>query len=180
MVCGRFCCVNQITLAVMISGWSHVIHAIYKPWGAASPTYKIQHLSLFTTTFVFVMGLLLKVNGVAQQTTGFRVRCCAGSGVVWWDDLQLIFFKFGEGGTSYAVWIYPRACALDTVCHHGRPSRVLRSHMDPGDVLGRREDDSTKARRPSWSSRFQSKFECRVVLRRVWKTIDSDVTARST
>ena len=64
---------RQITLAVMVSGWSHVIHAIYKPWGAASPTYKIQHLSLFTTTFVFVMGLLLKVNGVTQQSTGFRV-----------------------------------------------------------------------------------------------------------
>ena len=57
----------------MISGWSHVIHAIYKPWGAASPTYKIQHLSLFTTTFVFVMGLLLKVNGVVQQSPGFQV-----------------------------------------------------------------------------------------------------------
>ena len=58
----------------MISGWSHVLHAMYKPWGAASPTYKIQHLSLFTTTFVFMMGLLLKVNGVVQQSLGFRVR----------------------------------------------------------------------------------------------------------
>ena len=65
---------RQVTLAVMISGWSHVLHAIYKPWGSGSPTYKIQHLSLFTTTFVFVMGLLLKVNGVVQQSLGFRVR----------------------------------------------------------------------------------------------------------
>ena len=58
----------------MICGWSHVLHAIYKPWGAGSPTYKIQHLSLFTTTFVFMMGLLLKVNGVVQQSLGFQVR----------------------------------------------------------------------------------------------------------
>ena len=65
---------GQVTLAVMISGWSHVLHAMFKPWGTASPTYKIQHLSLFTTTFIFLMGLLLKVNGVSQTSTSFRVR----------------------------------------------------------------------------------------------------------
>ena len=62
----------QITMAVMISGWSHVMHAIYKPWGTASRTYLVQHLSLFTTTFLFTMGLLFKVNSVSQGVGSYR------------------------------------------------------------------------------------------------------------
>ena len=46
---------SQITLAVMVSGWAHVLHAMFKPWGAGSVMYRLQHGSLFVTTFVFLM-----------------------------------------------------------------------------------------------------------------------------
>ena len=79
----------QVTMAVMISGWSHVLHAIYKPWGVASRTYKLQHLSLFTTTFIFTMGLLFKVGGVSQDIGSYRalsvlmLLLCVVFGVTW-------------------------------------------------------------------------------------------------
>ena len=49
-----------------MSGWAHVLHAMYKPWGAGTAMYALQHGSLFVTTFVFLMGLLFKVNGVSS------------------------------------------------------------------------------------------------------------------
>ena len=45
----------QITLAVLVSGWAHVLHAMYKPWGAGTVMYALQHGSLFVTSFVFLM-----------------------------------------------------------------------------------------------------------------------------
>jgi hypothetical protein len=61
----------QVTTAVLISGWSHVAHALWKPWkdgGLASSTYVLQHASLFVTSFVFLMGLMFKVDGVGHET----------------------------------------------------------------------------------------------------------------
>ena len=55
----------QVTLAVLISGWAHVLHAIHKPWGVRDPMYILQHFSLLVTTFVFLMGLLFKVGRVS-------------------------------------------------------------------------------------------------------------------
>ena len=52
----------QVTLAIVICSIAHVLHGVYKPWYAGSPTYRIQHLSLLVTTFVFIMGLLFKVG----------------------------------------------------------------------------------------------------------------------
>ena len=54
----------QVTLAVLVSGWAHVLHATYKPWGKGSNMYLLQHGSLFVTSFVFLMGLLFKVTPV--------------------------------------------------------------------------------------------------------------------
>jgi hypothetical protein len=62
----------QVTLAVLVSGWAHVLHAMYKPWGAGSVLYGLQHGSLFVTSFVFLMGLLFKVDGVSSSTTTHR------------------------------------------------------------------------------------------------------------
>ncbi len=56
------CLVLQIALAVLVSGWAHVLHAVYKPWGKGADMYRLQHLSLFVTSFVFLMGLLFKVR----------------------------------------------------------------------------------------------------------------------
>ena len=73
----------------MFSSWAHVLHAVYKPWGSGSQTYYMQHLSLFTTTFVFVMGLLFKVNGVQQSSASFQALAVMmlllviGFGVAW-------------------------------------------------------------------------------------------------
>ena len=44
-----------MTLAVLVSGWAHVLHAVYKPWGPGTTMYSLQHGSLFVTSFVFLM-----------------------------------------------------------------------------------------------------------------------------
>ena len=79
-------------MAVIFSSWAHVAHAIYKPWGVTSPTYRVQHLSLFVTTFVFTMGLLFKVQGV--YLTGsylalsvIMLLLCIVFGVLWTHEM---------------------------------------------------------------------------------------------
>ena len=39
----------------MVSGWAHILHAMYTPWGPGSTLYKLQHCSLFVTTLIFFM-----------------------------------------------------------------------------------------------------------------------------
>ena len=78
-----------MTLAVLVSGWAHVLHAIYKPWGTGSNMYMLQHGSLFVTSFVFLMGLLFKVNGVSTTATvytalaGLMLLLCVLFIVAW-------------------------------------------------------------------------------------------------
>ena len=62
----------QVTLAVLVSGWAHVLHAVYKPWGAGSLMYALQHASLGLTSFVFLMGLLFKVRVGATRLVGTK------------------------------------------------------------------------------------------------------------
>jgi hypothetical protein len=79
----------QVTLAVLVSGWAHVLHAMYKPWGAGSVLYSLQHGALFVTSFVFLMGLLFKVDGVSSSSgtyTGLSrimVTLCASFMAAW-------------------------------------------------------------------------------------------------
>jgi hypothetical protein len=79
----------QVTLAVLVSSWAHVLHATYKPWGKGSVLYSLQHGSLLVTSFVFLMGLLFKVNGVSQTSTTygslaiFMVALCVGFLCSW-------------------------------------------------------------------------------------------------
>ena len=61
-------CRRQVTLAVLISGWAHVLHGMYKPWGTGTAMYALQHGSLFVTSFIFLMGLLFKVNSVSPSS----------------------------------------------------------------------------------------------------------------
>jgi hypothetical protein len=68
----------QVTLAVLVSGWAHVLHAMFKPWGAGSVLYSLQHGALFVTSFVFLMGLLFKVDGVSSSSGA----CAALSGIM--------------------------------------------------------------------------------------------------
>jgi hypothetical protein len=84
----------QVTLAVLVSGWAHVLHAVYKPWRLSAKTldnrtYMVQHASLLVTSFVFLMGLLFKVEGVSSSTPTYEslsvvmlLLCIAF--VVWW------------------------------------------------------------------------------------------------
>jgi hypothetical protein len=67
----------QVTLAVLFSGWAHVLHAMYKPWRMSSKTlenrtYMVQHASLLVTSFVFLMGLLFKVEGVSSKSPTYE------------------------------------------------------------------------------------------------------------
>jgi hypothetical protein len=79
----------QVTLAVLVSGWAHVLHAQYKPWGAGSALYSLQHGALFVTSFVFLMGLLFKVNGVSSSSgtytalSGIMVTLCVVFMAAW-------------------------------------------------------------------------------------------------
>ncbi len=79
----------QVTLAVLVSGWAHVLHAQYKPWGGGSVLYRLQHGALFVTSFVFLMGLLFKVEGVSSSTvtygalSGIMVALCAAFIAAW-------------------------------------------------------------------------------------------------
>ena len=79
----------QVTVAVMISGWAHVLHAVYKPWGVGSRTYVVQHGSLLVTTFVVLMGLLFKVDGVSKDSPSYQfmsllmLLLCVGF-AFWW------------------------------------------------------------------------------------------------
>ena len=61
----------QVTIAVLVCGWAHVLHSVYKPWGSGGAMYALQHASLFVTSFVFQMGLLFKVNGVGAGSPTF-------------------------------------------------------------------------------------------------------------
>ncbi len=70
-VCGG--AVVQVTLAVLVCGWAHVLHAVFKPWGAGTTMYALQHGSLALTSFVFLMGLLFKVRTcVPRACVGLR------------------------------------------------------------------------------------------------------------
>jgi hypothetical protein len=79
----------QVTLAVLVSSWAHVLHAMYKPWGAGSKLYGLQHCALFVTSFVFLMGLLFKVDGVSSSSgtyfalSGIMVALCAAFMAAW-------------------------------------------------------------------------------------------------
>jgi hypothetical protein len=79
----------QVTLAVLVSGWAHVLHAMYKPWGVGSVLYGLQHGALFVTSFVFLMGLLFKVQGVSSNSGTFEalstimLLLCAAFLVAW-------------------------------------------------------------------------------------------------
>jgi hypothetical protein len=74
----------QVTVGVCVCGWAHVLHGVYKPWGAGNVLSSLQHGSLFVTTFVFLMGLLFKVKGVSPSSPTYSVlsivmvvMCCA-------------------------------------------------------------------------------------------------------
>jgi hypothetical protein len=79
----------QVTLAVLVSGWAHVLHAQYKPWGGGSVLYRLQHGALFVTSFVFLMGLLFKVDGVSSSSgtysalSGVMVALCVAFMAAW-------------------------------------------------------------------------------------------------
>jgi hypothetical protein len=79
----------QVTLGVLVSGWAHVLHAQYKPWGDGSVLYSLQHGALFVTSFVFLMGLLFKVDGVSSSSgtytalSGIMVTLCVAFMAAW-------------------------------------------------------------------------------------------------
>ena len=129
-------CASQITLAALFSGWSHVLHGIYKPWGSVSLSYKVQHLSLFTTTFIFIMGLLFKVNTVAQKSFGFKVLSavmlllCVGFVAAW-------VAAMGRG----VVITLKRKAKL-------REERRLRSLMGGEDEFEEEEEELPSVRHP--------------------------------
>ncbi len=59
---------------MLVCGWAHVLHAVYKPWGTGTAMYVLQHASLGLTSFVFLMGLLFKVRHFVGRET-----CTAGA-----------------------------------------------------------------------------------------------------
>ena len=143
---------RQITLAALFSGWSHVLHAVFKPWGT-SLTYYVQHLSLFTTTFIFIMGLLLKVNGVQQESLGFRILSgimlllCVVFALVW-----LTAMVRGVGLTM------ARKSAV-------RKERRLRAALSDADGDGDGDGENGRAGAASQETRGGAGGKARVALR---------------
>jgi hypothetical protein len=85
----------QVTLAVLVSGWAHVLHAMYKPWGVGSVLYRLQHGSLFVTSFVFLMGLLFKVQGVRDGGGTYRAMAVV---------MLMLCISFMAGWAGVVVW----------------------------------------------------------------------------
>ena len=65
---------GQVTLAVLVCSWAHVLHGVYKPWGTGSAMYNLQHGSLLVTAFVFLMGLLFKVRRIVDMSVTLHSR----------------------------------------------------------------------------------------------------------
>lgn len=61
----------QVTLAVLVCSWAHVLHAAYQPWGRGSVMYTLQHGSLFVTSFVFLM-VRVTVSPIEPSVTRCR------------------------------------------------------------------------------------------------------------
>jgi hypothetical protein len=125
----------QVTLAVLVSGWAHVLHAIYKPWrvsdkASENVTYMVQHGSLFVTTLVFLMGLLFKVEGVSSKSPTYEALsvvmllvCIAF--VLWW--FYEMFSGVARTGCSRLRRSWLR---VDSVVAHAG-GRVAGTHMKP-------------------------------------------------
>ena len=90
------CVCVQVTIAVLVCGWAHVLHAVYKPWGKGTAMYALQHGSLFVTSFVFQMGLLFKVNAVSPSSPTFAalsavLMVLCGLFLVCWMTVVLVY-----------------------------------------------------------------------------------------
>lgn len=63
----------QVFFALLVSAYSHVAHAHFRPF-VEPAVFRLQHFSLLTTTAVYALGLLFKVGAItdsesaAQQT----------------------------------------------------------------------------------------------------------------
>jgi hypothetical protein len=125
----------QVTLAVLVSGWAHVLHAMYKPWGTGRALYSLQHGALFVTSFVFLMGLLFKVDGVSSSSdtytalSGVMVTLCVAFMAAW---VAVI--------VSRVVSMWRGARRADTVSRHGATS------TGKGVRRGVARDDNTSVR----------------------------------
>jgi hypothetical protein len=121
----------QVTLAVLVSGWAHVLHAMYKPWGAGL-LYSLQHGALFVTSFVFLMGLLFKVDGVSSSSgtysalSGIMVAMCAAFMATW---VAAIIVRMT------GLW---RAARTDATPRDVRSARATKGRVDgkDGSTLG--------------------------------------------
>jgi hypothetical protein len=121
----------QVTLAVLFSGWAHVLHAMYKPWrlsakASENATYMVQHASLFVTSFVFLMGLLFKVEGVSGSSPTYEalsvimlLLCIAF--VAWWcyEMFSQVFAK------AYRRVLQRTGSARGTADHQDRERKAL-------------------------------------------------------
>ena len=110
----------QVTCAVCVCSWAHVLHGVFKPWGGGSLLYGLQHGSLFVTSFVFLMGLLFKVDGVV-----------AGSAV--YDGLAVVMLVLCCG--YVAVWCGCMVAAMVRSVVVRRRRGVLRTSGDCVEVL---------------------------------------------
>ena len=137
-------------MAVLVSGWAHVLHAVYKPWGSGSVMYALQHGSLFVTTFVFLMGLLFKVNGVASSSTSYTalsavmLALCVCFVVAW---LAVVLVEM--------LVRHARAFRLRNAAHGGEPpasSRGRRSSQVDAATAWRTEADAGVALAPAESA----------------------------
>jgi hypothetical protein len=137
----------QVTLAVLVSGWAHVLHAMYKPWrlsakASENATYMVQHASLLVTSFVFLMGLLFKVEGVSGDSPTYEalsvvmLLLCIGF-VAWW-SYEMFSGVAAKGcsrlrGRGPGVGVRSQSAAVHKGGSENKAGSPLHASLDGGD-----------------------------------------------
>jgi hypothetical protein len=117
----------QVFAAVFVCALAHVLHAAFEPWGVWSQTYTLQHLSLLSTTFVFVMGLLFKSGSLSNTSVSGSVlsavmlAMCSVFVVAWvWVMIRDTVIRYISGRRAAAI-AKSRAALSETVMALSNP-----------------------------------------------------------
>ncbi len=69
-------------IALLVSVWAHVMHAVFAPWVRGTTVYVLQHFCLTVIVGVFFCGVVLKLDGVDASSVEYSALQLASSR--WW------------------------------------------------------------------------------------------------
>lgn len=145
----------QITFALVVCTYAHVAHGMYRPFVERS-SYLLQHFSLGTTTFVFVMGLLFKVEGFGDDSAGDAdASDGSGSGALEPDDEQTDILE-GLGALLVVVCVLFLLAAVGVGVSQMRKALRGVKLAGPAGRAARRAGAALSGRRDSVAARLRS------------------------